>query len=170
MKKIISIALALVMMMAICFPAFAETAVLGENTVNVETTYDAGTDASYTVQIPATISVAWDDETTAYDVGYTVTSQLLVGASVTVGVAYDTDADDTNNGIMEAEGTDKKLTYTLTGAGETAFTGVNNGAKASDVGGTDATITVAGFDAAPVATYTGTITYTVSYEAPTTTP
>lgn len=170
MKKIISIALALVMMMAICVPAFAEKAVLGENTVNVETTYDAGTDASYTVQIPATISVVWNDTTNAYDVGYTVTSQLLVGASVTVGVAYDTDADDTNNGVMEAEGTDKKLTYTLTGAGETAFTGVNNGAKASDVGGTDATITVAGFDAAPVATYTGTITYTVSYEAPTTTP
>ena len=57
MKKIISIALALVMMMAICVPAFAETAVLGKNTVNVETTYDATTDASYTVQIPATISV-----------------------------------------------------------------------------------------------------------------
>ena len=169
MKKIISIALALVMMMAICVPAFAATAVLGENKVNVETTYET-TDTSYTVEIPATISVAWDDETTAYNVGYTVTSQLLVGASVTVGVAYDTDADDTNNGVMEAEGTDKKLTYTLTGAGEAAFTGVNNGAKASDVGGTDATITVAGFDAAPVATYTGTITYTVSYKAPTTTP
>ncbi len=170
MKKIISIALALVMMMAICVPAFAETAVEGANDVQVETTYNASTDASYTVTIPATISVAWDDETTAYNVGYTVTSQLLIGASVTVGVAYDTDTDDTNNGVMEAEGTDKKLTYTLTGAGETAFTGVNNGAKASDVGGTDATITVAGFDAAPVATYTGTITYTVSYEAPTTTP
>lgn len=169
MKKIISIALALIMMMAICVPAFAATAVLGENKVNVETTYET-TDASYTVTIPATISVKWDDETTVYDASYSVKSQLLVGASVTVGVAYDTDADDTNNGVMEAEGTDKKLTYTLTGAGETAFTGVNDGAKASDVGGTDATITVAGFDAAPVATYTGTITYTVSYEAPTTTP
>ena len=39
MKKIISIALALVMMMAVTVPAFAETAVLGENIVNVETTY-----------------------------------------------------------------------------------------------------------------------------------
>ena len=170
MKKIISIALALVMMMAICVPAFAETAVLGENKVNVETTFNESTDTSYTVEIPATISVAWDDETTAYNVGYTVTSQLLIGASVTVGVAYDTDADDTNNGVMTNAETTATLKYTLAGAGETAFTGVNDGAKASDVGGTDATIIVAGFDAAPVATYTGTITYTVSYEAPTTTP
>lgn len=170
MKKIISIALALVMMMAICVPAFAETAVLGENTVNVETTYDAGTDASYTVQIPATISVVWNDTTNAYDVGYTVTSQLLVGASLKVAVNYDLDTDDTNNGVMTNADTTATLKYTLTGEGETTFAEVNDAAKASNVGGTDATITVAGFDAAPVATYKGTITYTVSYEAPTTTP
>ena len=165
MKKIISIALALVMMMAICVPAFAETAVLGENTVNVETTYDATTDASYTVTIPATISVKWDDETTPYDASYSVKSQLLVGASVTVGVAYDADTDDTNNGVMTNDDTTATLKYTLTGVGETTFTGVNNGTKASNMGGTDATITVAGFDAAPVGVYTGTITYTVAYEA-----
>ena len=165
MKKIISIALALVMMMAICVPAFAETAVLGKNTVNVETTYDATTDASYTVTIPATISVKWDDETTPYDASYSVKSQLLVGASVTVGVAYDADTDDTNNGVMTNADTTATLKYTLTGAGETTFTGVNNGTKASNMGGIDATITVAGFDAAPVGVYTGTITYTVAYEA-----
>ena len=166
MKKIISIALALVMMMAICVPAFAETAVLGENTVNVETTYDATTDASYTVTIPATISVVWGDETTTYDASYSVTSQLLVGASVNVDVAYDADTDDTNNGVMTNADTTATLKYALTGVGETTFTGVNNGAKASDMGGTDATITVAGFDAAPVGVYTGTITYTVEYVAP----
>ena len=166
MKKIISIALALVMMMAICVPAFAETAVLGENTVNVETTYDATTDASYTVTIPATISVVWGDETTTYDASYSVTSQLLVGASVNVDVAYDADTDDTNNGVMTNADTTATLKYTLTGVGETTFTGVNNGTKASNMGGTDATITVAGFDAAPVGVYTGTITYTVEYVAP----
>lgn len=166
MKKIISIALALVMMMAICVPAFAETAVLGENTVNVETTYDATTDASYTVTIPATISVKWDDETTTYDASYSVTSQLLVGASVNVDVAYDADTDDTNNGVMTNDDTTATLKYTLTGVGETTFTGVNNGTKASNMGGTDATITVEGFDAAPVGVYTGTITYTVEYVAP----
>ena len=166
MKKIISIALALVMMMAICVPAFAETAVLGENTVNVETTYDATTDASYTVTIPATISVVWGDETTTYDASYSVTSQLLVGASVNVDVAYDADTDDTNNGVMTNADTTATLKYTLTGVGETTFTGVNNGTKASNMGGTDATITVAGFDAAPVGVYTGKITYTVEYVAP----
>lgn len=165
MKKIISIALALVMMMAVTVPAFAATAVLGGNTVNVETSFNESTDTSYTVEIPATISVAWDDETTAYDVGYTVTSQLLVGASLKVAVNYDSDTDDANNGVMTNDETTATLKYTLTGAGEATFTGVNDGAKASDVGGTDATIKVAGFDAAPVGAYTGTITYTVAYEA-----
>lgn len=170
MKKIISIVLALVMMMAVAVPAFAATAVLGENKVNVETTFDATTDASYTVTIPATISVAWNDETTAYEVGYTVTSQLLVGASLKVAVNYDSDTDDANNGVMNNAETTATLKYTLAGAGKTTFTGVNNGAKASDMGGTDATITVAGFDAAPVGVYTGTITYTVEYVAPTVAP
>lgn len=165
MKKIISIALALVMMMAVAVPAFGATAVLGDNTVNVETSFNESTDTSYTVEIPATISVAWDDETTAYEVGYTVTSQLLVGASLKVAVNYDSDTDDANNGVMKNDETTATLKYTLAGAGETTFTGVNDGAKASDVGGTDATITVAGFDAAPVGAYTGTITYTVAYEA-----
>ncbi len=170
MKKIISIALALVMMMAICVPAFAtQTAVVGDNVVDVKTTYDETTDTSYTVTIPATIPVVWGDTTTAYDVGYTVTSQLLVGASITVAVNYDLDTDDTNNGVMTNADTTATLTYVLTGEGETTFGEVNDGAKASDVGGTDATITVAGFDAAPVATYTGTITYSVAYEAPETT-
>lgn len=163
MKKIISIVLALVMMMAITVPAFAETAVLGANNVNVKTTFETA-DTSYTVEIPATVSVAWDDTTTEYDVGYTVTSQLLVGASLKVNVAYDADTDDTNNGVMTNADTTATLKYTLTGAGETTFAEVNNGVK------TDASITVAGFDAAPVATYTGTITYTVEYVAPTTTP
>ncbi len=167
MKKIISIALALIMMMAVTVPVFAtQTAVVGDNVVNVETTFNESTDTSYTVEIPATISVAWDDETTAYNVGYTVTSQLLVGASLNVAVNYDLDTDDTNNGVMTNADTTATLKYTLVGAGETTFTGVNNGAKASDVSGTDATITVAGFAAAPVGAYTGTITYTVTYVAP----
>lgn len=161
MKKIISIALALVMMMAICVPTFAtQTAVNGANDVQVETTFDKSADTSYTVTIPAKVSVVWDDTTTEYDVGYTVTSQLLVGASLKVAVNYDLDTDDTNNGVMTNADTTATLKYTLTGAGETTFAEVNNGVK------TDASITVAGFDAAPVATYTGTITYTVTYVAP----
>ena len=167
MKKIISIVLALVMMMAVTVPAFAEVVntdgVVG-NTAYVETSYTES-DTSYTVTIPATQYVTWGDETATYDVSYSVTSQLLVGASIKVAVNYDLDTDDTNNGVMKATGTDKVLTYTLTGAGEATFGEVNDGAKASDVGGTDASITVTGFADAPVGTYTGTITYTVAYEA-----
>ena len=163
MKKILSIVLALVMMMAVTVTAFAETAVVGDNEVQVETktTDKDGNDAySYTVVIPATTSVAWKDTTTQYDVGYTVTSQLLIGASLKVNVAYDTDTDDTNNGVMTNADTTATLKYTLIGAGETTFAEVNKGVK------TDAKITVAGFDAAPIGTYTGTITYTVEYVAP----
>ena len=166
MKKIISIALALVMMMAICVPAFAVTATLGDNNINVETTYNESTDASYTVEIPATQYVEWGKEDKTYDVSYSVTSQLLIGAQIKVAVNYDLDADDTNNGVMTNADSTATLKYSLTGVGETIFNEVNDGAKASDMGGTDAVLTVAGFADAPIGTYTGTITYTVEYVAP----
>lgn len=162
MKKIISIALALVMMMTICIPAFAtQTANHGDNTVNVETntTDKDGNDAySYTVTIPATISVAWND-TSAQPATYSVESQLLIGASLKVSVAP------VNNGEMTATGTDKTLTYTLAGGDEVVFPEVNEaGTTAPNVkNGTNATVTIADFSGVPVAAYTGTVTYSVTY-------
>lgn len=116
MKKIISIALALVMMMAICVPAFA--AVTGgsnagnDTIINTDTLKDTDgdgigdTDPSwYTVTIPATQTLAW--ETESKDIEYTVASQLNTGKAVEVTVA---DADATYKMTSTAGGT---LAYTL---------------------------------------------------------
>ncbi len=174
MKKIISIALAIVMMMAICVPAFA-TQTIDKSTAQSVTSdvitskQDVDGNDAYTYQItfPASYTFAWND-TNAKDASYSVTSQLLIGASLDVAVAYDTDADTTNDGVMAATGTTETLTYTLTGAGTAHFAEVNENAKASDVNGTDATIKIASYADVPVAEYKGTVTYSVTYNAPTT--
>lgn len=100
MKKIISIVMALVMMMAICVPAFA--AVTGgsnsgaDTIINTDTLKDTDGDgvgdtdpAWYTVTIPATQTLAW--ETESKDIEYAVASQLKTGDAVKVTVA-DADA------------------------------------------------------------------------------
>ena len=166
MKKIISIALALVMMMAICVPAFAETTYQsisqeGTPTADVVTsTKDIdGNDAySYTVTFPATISVAWND-TSAQPATYKVESQLLIGASLKVSVAP------VNDGKMTATGTDKTLTYALAGGAEVVFPEVNEAGttKPGEKDGTNATVTISNFSGVPVAAYEGTVTYSVTY-------
>ena len=95
MKKIISIVLALVMMMAICVPAFA--AVTGgsnagnDTIISTDTLKDEDgdgigeTDPSwYTVTIPATQTLPW--EATSSNIKYTVASQLKTGEAVKVTV------------------------------------------------------------------------------------
>ena len=99
MKKILAIAMALVMMMAICVPAFA--AVTGgsnagnDTIINTDTKKDTDNDgigdtevAWYTVTIPATQTLPW--EATSTDIEYAVASQLKTGDAVKVTV---TDAD-----------------------------------------------------------------------------
>lgn len=165
MKKIISIALAIVMMMAICVPAFAEVVnTNGEsgNTANVETTYNESTDASYTVTIPATISIPWNN-TNPQDAKYTVESQLLIGAKLKVSASAN------NSGTMTATGTDDTLTFTVTGGDVVEFVGVNAENTTSPDGtinGENVKVAVSSFAGKAVGEYTGTITYTVAYEAP----
>lgn len=166
MKKFIAIVMAVVMMMAIAVPAFAtditkDTAQEATADVVTKDTKEDGSDAyTYTITFPASTTVGWGD-TAAKDVAYTVTSQLLLGAGLKVSVAAN------DGGKMTNISTEKYLTYTLTGAETATFGEVNNAAKASDVGGTDATVAIASFADVPVAEYTGTLTYTVEYVAPT---
>lgn len=172
MKKIISIVLALVMMMAVTVPAFAETTYQsvsqqGTPTADVVTsTKDInGNDAySYTVTFPAIITVAWNDKT-AQPATYSVESQLLIGASLKVSVVYDTDTDETNDGIMAADGTDETLKYTLENGAEVIFPEVNEaGTTAPGVkNGTNATVKIEDFSGVPVAEYEGKVTYSVTY-------
>ncbi len=169
MKKIIAIAMALVMMMAICVPAFAANPIVkdGEQTgsADVYTTFDENTDWSYTVTIPAGVQVDWDD-TAPQDMIYTVESQLLIGASLKVSAAADNEGKMTNPNAAE----DQFLTFTVAGGDVVTFAEVNaaNTTAPGVVDGTNVTVAVAGFDNVPVGTYTGTMTYTVEYVAPVT--
>ncbi len=158
MKKIIAIAMALVMMMAICVPAFAADATItkdsaqaGQATVATTT---SETDATYTVSYPAATTIAWGD-TTDHDASYTVTSQLPIGATLKVSVSAD------NGGKMTcANAPDYELTYTLTGGAEETFSEINNETPSAPVA-----VKIADFSAAVPDVYTGYVTYTVAYTA-----
>ncbi len=169
MKKILSIALALVMMMAVMVPAFAETTISKGNpdttpqtaSADVVTTFDEDADWSYTVTIPAGVTVAWND-TAAQPMTYSVESQLLIGASLKISAAAD------NSGKMTATGTTDTLTFTVAGGDVVTFAEVNAaGTTAPDVvGGENVTVSIADFSGKAVGAYTGTMTYTVEYVAP----
>ncbi len=164
MKKIISIVLALVMMMAVTIPAFAEVVntdgVVG-NTTDVETTYDPANDTSYTVTIPATISMPWG-KTDPQKATYTVESQLLIGAKLKVSATAN------NGGEMTATDTTDTLTFAVTGGDVVEFDAVN-AAKTTAPGvteGENVKVAISTFEGKAVGTYTGTLTYTVEYVAP----
>ena len=163
MKKIISVLLAVAMLAALTVPAFAAeiTKDSAEQSAKVDvvtkTTNTEGEDAyTYTVTIPASFEFDWGD-TAAKDATYTVTSQLLLRASLDVSVAAN------NGGEMTAAGTDQTLTYTLANGGSAHFAEVNNSAAPA----THPTVSIASYAGVPIAVYTGTLTYTVTYNAPT---
>ena len=163
MKKVISVLLAVAMLAALTVPAFAAeiTKDSAEQSAKVDvvtkTTNTEGEDAyTYTVTIPASFEFDWGD-TAAKDATYTVTSQLLLRASLDVSVAAN------NGGEMTAAGTDQTLTYTLANGGSAHFAEVNNSAAPA----THPTVSIASYAGVPIAVYTGTLTYTVTYNAPT---
>lgn len=163
MKKLISFALAIVMMLAVCVPAFAtditkDTAQTANADVVTKTTDEEGNSAEkYTVTIPAETIIPWGNPAPV-EAPYFVTSQLLLGASLKVSVAAN------NSGKMTAAGTDKTLTFALENGAEQTFGDIcDNQAPA-----TQPTVSIADFSAAPIAAYTGTMTYTVAYVAPAT--
>ena len=88
MKKAISVVLALVMLFAVCVPAFAadiSATGTGDVIVSTSTKTATGEDAeSYTVTIPADTTIAWGTDST--DVGYTVESHLARNKAVAVAV------------------------------------------------------------------------------------
>lgn len=163
MKKIISVLLAVAFLAALMVPTFAvdiskdSADQSAKVDVVTKTTGTDGKDAySYTVTIPATFEFDWGD-TAAKDATYTVTSQLLLGASLDVSVAAD------NGGKMTNKDTASTLTFNLTNGGSENFKEVNNGAKPA----AQPTVSIASYDGVPIAVYTGTVTYTVNYNAPT---
>lgn len=159
MKKILAVALAVVMMFSISVVAFADQTITKDSenqyaTADVVTTFNADTDASYTVTVPSSVSIAWGD-TSAQDAGYSVESQLPIGASLAVSAAAN------NSGTMTSSGSDT-LTFTVANGTATTFGPVNAaGTEPVD----NVTVSIASFDGVAVGTYTGTMTYTVVYTA-----
>ncbi len=157
MKKILAIAMALVMMMAICVPAFA--AVTGgsnagnDTIINTDTKKDTDNDgigdtevAWYTVTIPATQTLPW--ETESKDIEYTVASQLKTGEAVKVTVA---DADAAYK--MTSNG--GELAYTLDNATFTAPSAVYD-----DTASVTVKVALDDWKSVAIDNYTDTLTFT----------
>ncbi len=149
MKKIISVVLALVMMMAVCVPAFAATLDVntqsGNSTVLVDGVTDMG-EGTYSVEIPASVDLTWGDTTKAGE--YKITSQVQTEKRVKVTLEK---AQDLTNAANE----------TIEFAVADATTGIANSAVVnSEVHAFNLTIDASEWAAASIAAYEGTITFT----------
>lgn len=149
MKKIISIALALVMMMAVCVPAFAATLDVntqsGSATVLVDGVADKA-EGTYSVEIPASVDLTWGDTTKSGE--YKITSQVQTEKRVKVTLAKEKDLTNAANETIEFSVAD-------------ATTGVAAGAVVTEeVHAFNLTIDAGEWAAASIAAYEGTITFT----------
>ncbi len=155
MKKIIAIVMALVMMMAICVPAFA--AVEGgsnsgsDTIINTLTTKEDGTDPTwYTVTIPATQTIYW--EATATEINYTINSQLATGDFVNVVVA------DSDNAYVMTNAGGNTLAYAITDAEYTASAEV----VVDEADTVTIDTSMAAWTTVPVDSYSDTLTFTAT--------
>ena len=114
MKKILSIAVAVLMIAAICVPCFAatidKTTPEGKGTAQVKTDISAVTDnGTFVVTIPAEMPIPWNTANTdsSKDFTYSVESQLKTGKLIQVDVAQN------HANMTSASGA--TLAYTITG-------------------------------------------------------
>ncbi len=148
MKKVISVVLALVMMMAVMVPAFAATLDVntqsGNSTVLVDGITDKG-DGTYSVEIPASVDLIWGD--TTKEGTYKITSQVQTDKRVKVTLAKAKDLTNAANETIEFAVAD-------------ATTGIANSAVVNNEAHTfNLTIDASEWAAASIATYEGTITF-----------
>lgn len=155
MKKVISLVMALVMMMAICVPAFAATldATTQSNTATVQTDTSAITgDGTYSVTYPATMNIVWD-KTEATNFIYTVNSQLKTGKLVNVKIT------DEDNEFQMVNTANAAIPYTLSGATD----GTTTNPVAADAEFTySITVEESAWKAVSIDSYSDTLTFTVS--------
>ncbi len=149
MKKIIAIAMALVMMMAIAVPAFAAnpltaTANQGDTTVIVDGT-GVQNGGEYTVTIPATVNLTWGNDGADE---YVVNSQLLTGKRVKVTLAKSVDLTSATGEVIPFLATD-------------ATTGITaDEVVVDEVHGFDITVVAADWTKVPYDVYEGQISFT----------
>ena len=153
MKKILAIAMAIIMMMAIAVPAFAaveyDDGTAGSETIiETLTTKEDGSDPTwYTVTIPATQTIYWEADYT--DVKYTINSQLATGDAVFVVVSG-------FNSLKNAAG--DILEYGLANNEYTATASV----VVDEVASVTVDTSGANWKGVPVDTYTDTLTFTAT--------
>ena len=164
MKKILSLAMALVMMMAVMVPAFAvelnanpDEADVIINTSTLKDTDDDGigdTDAEeYTVTIPADTTIPWGTENT--DVSYTVESHLKRDGRVKVTVS--------GAGVMKTVDGVYEIPYALAGAGVAFTSDIPTIYPAAEKAVT-VTISADNWNSAVVEEYKDILTYTAEIE------
>lgn len=154
MKRIISLALALVMMFAVCIPAFAADLNAGTpagNTLVLVDGIDDMGEGSYTVTIPALVKIPWGNETV--DVEYSVYCQLQTGKLIKV------TASSANGGIMSNSAKTASLKYSLSG---TTYTTANSVIleSAPEKATVKVLIPNANWQKASIDNYSGTLTFT----------
>lgn len=164
MKKILSLAMALVMMMAVMVPAFAvelnanpDEADVIINTSTLKDTDNDGvgeTDAEeYTVTIPADTTIPWGTENT--DVSYTVESHLKRDGKVKVTVS--------GAGVMKTVDGAYEIPYTLVGEGA-AFNSTVPTIYPAATKTVNVNITADNWNSAVVEEYRDILTYTAEIE------
>lgn len=156
MKKVLSIALAVVMLFAVCVPAFAaELNTMpeskGDVLVKTSTQTEDGKDAAaFVVTIPADTTMYWGQPSA--DVGYSVESHLTRGKAVSVSVAAD--------GTMKTADGAYSLAYTLDGA--TAYKAAAPVVYPAAAQALTLNVSADAWNYAIVEEYVGTLTYTAA--------
>lgn len=170
MKKVISIAVALLMMVLAVVPAFAEEVdpnkrtldaktTSGESTIlTKETTEDGENGATFTVTYPASTEFDWNALVGKANVDYSATTHLKYGQSLTVNVASEK-----YKMVLDKDAT-KALEYTLKddAAGTTDLQDLVLDAVASGAKTVYVDIPQDQWDAAPVGTYSDILTFTAT--------
>ena len=161
MKKILSIAVAVLMIAAICVPCFAaditidQTTPDGKGTAQVKTDLrDVTGDGSFKVTIPAEMPIPWNTANTdsSKDFTYSVESQLKTGKLIQVDVAQN------NANMTSASGA--TLAYTITGDITAVKTTAPVVAKGTFVKTVTVNVAGAAWANAAIDEYSDTLTFT----------
>ncbi len=154
MKKVLSLALALVMILAVTIPAFAidlnAGAPAGNTQVLVDGIADMG-EGSYTVTIPAQVQIPWGN--TEADVEYSIFCQLQTGKLIKVTAAS------ADGGVMQNASQTATLNYTLS---DTTYITTKSVIleTAPETDAVRVNIPTANWEGASIDNYSGTLTFT----------
>lgn len=164
MKKILAVVLSLVMMFAVCVPAFAVHTITDKTEGNSADSkvYTSTTPApdfvAYTVSIPAETQIAWGTTKTAFN--YSVKTQLELGKRLAVSVVSQSGTQELKNAS-----TDKTLPYTFSYTNQGGIVNTLSYTTDTEVIDTNRTFNIdiasTSWQAAPIAEYEGYLTFTV---------